>query len=624
MVENQQSDDYSTISRRRFAQIAGATGAAALAGCGGGDTTTEGSGDEDTPMDGGETDDSTPDSSTQVFDAEYNNLNQTAATADLQYNHLNSSSYAGWIAWTLTDRLIAYNFSEREYYPYALEDYTIEPQRAELNIRSDYAWADGTDYTSIHLKQEIAASYIVGGGVWDYIDTLDNIKTPDDKTLVLELPEPANPTALEHEIGAIQTNIRAKEGTPFATLWKEMQENGVDGVSDSTNQEVSNFSPSSPPMTAAPWTFDSGDANGVRLSRNDEHPDVDNINFSNYYWGASPSNQHKQSQLVSGKVNSVMSLYAPPRIAANVPDKFEEARPPAYWGYGLMPNHERPHVEHREVRQAIQHAIDRSVVKQNAGPRTKEMAATPGALCPGQPEEEWLGDTMDSYLRFEDVERGKELLEEAGYTQDGGTWKDSNGKAASLEVSVFAGWSDWVTASQTIVSQLNDFGFDASLNTVPGGSAWGDILPNSKFQIHTYSWMSGGPRGAFPYYSARRQVGYVWSAGNIHNYPGWNDGDGQEITVPDGNGGELSANPVELVDSIPRLTDEEELTQTVRDLHRVLNADQAFMPLSTKLEQSWYEQSDAWAAPDEDSTAAGVKWPSCWLPKQGDISYKGD
>jgi len=54
MVDNQKTgDDNGMISRRRFAQVAGATGAAALAGCGGGDTTTEsGGGDEtDTPTD---------------------------------------------------------------------------------------------------------------------------------------------------------------------------------------------------------------------------------------------------------------------------------------------------------------------------------------------------------------------------------------------------------------------------------------------------------------------------------------------------------------------------------------------------------------------------------------------
>ncbi|MFW5949776.1 MAG: ABC transporter substrate-binding protein [archaeon] len=628
MVDNQEAGDYSgIISRRRFVQVAGVSGAAALAGCGGGETTEAPA--DTTDGDGDPGDDTTTESDEgQVYDVAFENLNDGENTDELHWNYINSSNYAAWPMESNTDRGLAFNYQEGEYVPLAFEDWDISGDTVEISIREDLAWADGTDYTSQHAKEEIALSNIAGSSIWDYIETLDDIETPDDKTLVLNLTEESNPEIIEHAIGGFRTNIRAKEDTPYKEVYDAMVENGVDDLDDETVQKVSDYSPEEPDMTCGPWVHSDQSANRIRLERNPEHPDAENINFKYYDWGSSPGNEHKQSQLVSGKVNAVMSLFVPARIVANLPDNIEEARPPAKWGIGLMPNHEEPHVEHREVRQAIQYAIDRDTVVKNAGPRTKQTPKTPGGIAASE-EETWLGDEIDSYMTYEETEKGEEVLEEADYSKDNGTWKDSNGKTARLELTVMAGWSDWVTAAQTMIDELNDFGFDAELNSVPQGTVNGDIVPNSKFHIQLWWWLPGSAQSSFPYYPLRHQYGYVWNKENVHKYPAWNGGDGTEITVPAMDGGDLTINPLKRVEELATMTDETEVTETIRELHWVNNVDQPMMPITEKLEQSWYQNDSdmaeqEWVAADGDSSVAGIKWPTCYLPRVGELEYVGE
>ncbi|MFW5956719.1 MAG: ABC transporter substrate-binding protein, partial [Halorhabdus sp.] len=130
---------------------------------------------------------------------------------------------------------------------------------------------------------------------------------------------------------------------------------------------------------------------------------------------------------------------------------------------------------------------------------------------------------------------------------------------------------------------------------------------------------------SFPYYSLRHQFGYAWNASNPHNYPAWNDGEGTEITVPARDGsGEMTINPVERVQELATLQDEQAVAEAVQDLHWVANVDLPMLPFETKTDQSFYTDGGDWEAPDGDSEKAKVDLPSLWLPRQGDIRYVGE
>ncbi|MFB6075001.1 MAG: ABC transporter substrate-binding protein [Haloarculaceae archaeon] len=605
------------IDRRRFVELTGVAGAAALAGCGGGgnetDTPTETSGGggggeaTDTPTEssggGGNETDTPTESGTQVYDVAFHDFTNQVP-ANLQFNANNPSNYSQIAYQDLFDNFVNFDYSSGEFVPYAIQDWNMSGTTFEMTLRDGLTWQNGDPVTAEDFVTQLRLGLTVGAAYKSYTDSFE---AADDSTVVMHLSKETNPTIVKHRV--FNNWIYAK-----SSKYGDYVDSG---------DELAQFADTDP-IASSVWKLsDAGQQEMVLQRRESGHPDISNVNFQRKVYTFLDGNQAAQQALISGDLDAAWSLFSPPRVVANYPDRVVEARPPAKWGMGLIPNHEDQHMGKRKVRQAIMEAMNREQVIQNAGPRTKATPPIATGIATDD-QQRWLGDSMSDYTGYHKgssaVDAADQLMSSAGYSKDGGTYKDSNGNAVSLPIITPAGWSDWVSATQTIADQLSSAGFDAAVDARSFGSIAGNVWPNGdNFRITAGYWLPGGARTSFPYFPLEFEL--VQSGDTFdYRYPGHN---GEDITVPGMNGGQMTLNPQDKTNTLATTLNSDQSQQIVRDLAWVANKDLPMLPVAEKLEQSFIT-NDEWNTPDEGSDKLMIKWPPSWLPKQGELTYKGN
>ncbi|MFB6073482.1 MAG: ABC transporter substrate-binding protein [Haloarculaceae archaeon] len=607
------SNSYSEkIDRRRFVELTGVAGAAALAGCGGNGggsaetpTDTEpsdgGSGNGGTDTGGGaDTGEGTESGGgTQVYDVamtDFTNL----VPANIQYNQFNPQNQFQGANKQLFDDFAKFDYGTGEFVPYAISDWNLSGTTFEMTVRDGLTWSDGDPVTADDLVVQMRMLRTVDSALWDYAESVSAV---DDRTVELTLSSETNPHIVAHQVLG---NLVQVKGSKYEEY-----------VGDS--EGAARFDDMDP-IASGPWSLESAGQQELVLSRREDHPDADNINFSTFKFTFLGGNQQAQQALMTGEIDSAWSLFSPPRIVANYPDAVTEARPPAKWGMGIGIDHGDTHVGKRKVRQAIMEAINRDQVIRNAGPRTKATPEIATAIATDD-QQRWLGDAMSDYTGYHKgssaVDAADQLMDEAGYSKDGGTYKDDNGNPVQLPIIVPSGWSDWVSAVQTITDHLSSAGFDAAVDARSFGSITGNVWSNpDRFRIAAFYWLPGGGQTAFPYFPLEWQL--VHSDDVLaYRYP-------DEVTVPSRTGsGQTTVTPADRIETLATTLDEDTTREIIRELAWVANRDLPMLPIQEKLEQSFVTKDD-WDVPEEGSEEYMIKWPPFWLPRQGKLTYRGN
>jgi peptide/nickel transport system substrate-binding protein len=319
---------------------------------------------------------------------------------------------------------------------------------------------------------------------------------------------------------------------------------------------------------------------------------------------------------MGGELDAVYSLFAPPNIANSMPDSVQEINTPSKWGYGIVFNHTHEHFGDVAVRKAIAHVINREAVAGNAGPRTKFAPDVVTGIAP-KDQSAWLGDDMSKFETYgkgsSQTEKAAQILRDAGYSKSGGTWQDDSGNAVGGTFVTPAGWTDWTTATNTVVDQLNSFGFDLEINSKPMGDYFGGYVDNN-FALGAFYWMPGGARSSFPFFPLRWQMKCPDIDGG-HKFPTG------EKTIPGMDGGEMTINPMEEISSVATMQDNEEAVPILRRVAWHHNQTLPFLGVVSKLEQSWVSNRN-FELPAQDDPDRKVKWPPHWLPRVGKMAAK--
>ncbi|MBX0325136.1 ABC transporter substrate-binding protein [Halomicroarcula sp. F13] len=591
---SQATDDYSDlISRRKFVKLTGVSGAAALAGCGG----DSGDGGATESDDGGATD---SEGGSGVLSATLTGATNNGVPSNLHVNPMATQNY-DWIAGNhLFERFAAYNFSTQEFELAGLESWSFEGQTVTLTLREDLAWDTGDPVTADDVILQFKLMKKTGATLWDFADSVE--KGEDDKTVVITLERPSNPEIIKHTLANGDLRIHG-----YQPVYEQFLDKDAAAVQQFQWEEDIHGN--------GPFSYESKNDQAWTLSRNDDFHSADDINFETYELLSRQDNTALQQGLMGGELDVVTSLFAPPKIVANFPDRVEEVQLPAKWGYGIMFNHDDPVFGKRKVRQAVAHVINRKQVADNAGPRTKDPAPKVTGIAPSD-QESWLGDAFDSFegygMSATQSEKAATLLREAGYSKSSGKWRDGDGNTLGGSYVTPAGWTDWTTATNTVVDQLNAFGFDFEINSLPGGDYFGAYI-ESNFKMGAFYWLPGGARSSFPYFPLRWQL----KAPDISGGHNFSTG---EHTVPAMNGsGEMTLNPLEEIRTVATTQDEAQVAETVKRVAWHHNQNLPVLGLVGKLDQSWLTDAE-WDVVSKDDPARGVKWPSHWLPKQGKLS----
>nr|WP_238717506.1 ABC transporter substrate-binding protein [Natronorubrum halophilum] len=570
-------NDYSDVlSRRDMLTVAGASGIAALAGCVGGNTSEEG-----------------------TFVNAY-----TGNPNDLHFNTSGIQNYRWPAGRSVFAPFLKYSFSEDEFLLGALDDLDlqVEEQEVTLTFRDDLTWDDGDEWTTDDLDVQLQLAEMTGSSIWGYLDDYEIV---DEKTARLLLSGPTNPRIIQFEL----TNF-------FVDTKADVHEQFLD-------QDESEFLRWAweDPVASGPFSFVSKDRQAFEFEPNSEFYNADNVNIEKFMIEDYGGNNAQHQALISGEdVDAAPSLFAPPETVDQFPDHVVEVKIPAKWGYGIVFNHDDPHFGQRAVRQAVAHVINRQNIVDNAGPRSKFVTPSPCGIAP-KDQEYWLDDWQDDFETYgadeSQTDEATQLLEDAGYTLEGETWQDSDGDTIGGDYYSPAGWTDWKTMTDTVVDQLNDFGFDFSVST-SSTNDWFNQYSNSNFSMGSLYWLPGGSRSSFPYFPLRYQL-WEEEIGGGHNY---REKAQSEQTIPGRDGEEMSLTPLDVVDQIAQQPNDEEARPYVQEAAWHNHIELPFLGLVSKHEQSWVTDDD-WTIADEDSPNRQVKWPQFWWPHEGELQYNG-
>jgi len=508
-----------------------------------------------------------------------------------RYNTTNATQFSHFITYEPTTK---WDYANAEFQNWAITDWELVDETTfEFSIDTDITWSNGDNLTSQDVATQLRLERVTGSALWDFTES---IELPDDSTVRLNMPDGGNPQLIKIFLNNKYLHTKHSEFSKY-----------LDAVGDNANttlrQELQSLEIKDP-VASGPFTVNNANGQRMILNRREDYHKSENVNFGQYEMRYIQGNQQVWQELLGSSIDTVYSLFTPPRIVADFPSSIVETAIPAYWGYGLAPQHDHEHVGKQSVRQAIMHVLNRPAVVQNAGPRSKQTPEVPSCVASSQVDN-WLGDSKSDFETYgysqensEDnvnADKATQLLNEAGYSKDGGTWK-MDGSPVSLPVTVPAGWSDWVAATQTVVDQLNQFGFDANVDA-QGGSFWSNT-GSGDFVLTAWWWLLGGVRGSHPYFNASHQFDASGS-GVTYNYEAPDDVNSK-------------------VEQLSTTTDESEITSLVQDLAMHSNTDLPILPVTEKLDQT-FVNNERLDVPEANSEKYQTKWPQAWLVRNGDL-----
>lgn len=585
------------LSRRRFLQTTGATGVAGFAGCTGNSTNDGEDGPTESDPAEGESNEQSAD--TQAGDSDFTVALQIT-NSNINFNEFNFADYSWDLAGLLYDPLAQWHPKKQEWIPILLEDWSIGKDVLTLTIRDGYTWHNGNDLTAEDVAKSLQLEIWMEFSVSEYAKSAT---ATGDRTVELPLRDDFNENVVEHEL--LGGTWISKPPHVYEEWITKFQNASGEEERKQVQSKLSEWKLTEPngygPLKVV-------DMNQQRITMEPfgDHPQGGAMNFDTYTVEFISSNQNIWQSLGSDRLDGVPGVFAPKEVADSFPNHVMETLHATNNGFALEFDHDHPDFGKRKVRQAIAHVVDRTQVAQNSGAETKQ----PVELITGVPQagdEQWLGGIADSLTRYEpNAEKAASLMKEAGYQKNGGTWAGSNGPVSGNFI-VRAGWADYVTAAQTITSQLKNFGIDVQLTTKES-STYSDVYDKGNFDLAAGGW-GGGPYPLFAYQGSLNED----NRGPI-NYPA-------EVTVPamDGSSGSLTVNFPSILSRVNRSAENDD--EAFKTLSWAWNQDLPKLPIQQKLQQSFIT-TDAWTVPSKDDPVMSIDDPPTWLPKVGKLQAK--
>ena len=450
---------------------------------------------------------------------------QWAVPQDSQYNPWNGQNFAEGRR-LLFDRFMKYNLATQEYSPYLIQDWEVTEDTVTLSVREGQTWHDGSAVTATDVVNQIKLDIYNGGSLGNFVAPEDmgmvseRVTAPDETTVEITLAETASETIL---LAYIQPKyLVAHEETygEFVTALDEAE--GEDERSQALSDLTNDTTPE--PVGCGPFQFEDADSQRTLLTKYEDHPDADNINFPEAEYLYKPQNQGRWNSLINNETDGSATLFMPKNRLDQLPDSMQVSLIPRHWGMGLVFNFEEEPVDDVRVRKAIAHVVNRdnAALNSGAGTESKIPVTYPSGLTGefnNQIEGGWLegvSGEFDTYGRGESqTDEAAALLEEAGFEKQNGTWQ-RDGEPLELPIKGPSGFSDWVTGVETIVSDLQDFGIEAESVMLDNSTYWGSDYSNGDFVVGLQGWASYDQAYLYFHFD---WIFNSWDATNAWNVP---------------------------------------------------------------------------------------------------------
>jgi peptide/nickel transport system substrate-binding protein len=373
------------------------------------------------------------------------------------------------------ETLLLFNRLQGNIKPWLASSYQWSSDATQLtfHLRQGVKWSDGQPFTSndVVFSLELAKRFpaLDANSLWSVTQSVTN---PDPSTVIITFKQPEVP--MLWYVGG-QTYIVPQH------IWQNIKDPTTD------------MNPN--PVGTGPFTLKSFDSQLYVLGKNPHYwqpgkPYVNELRYPAY-----TSNTSADLLLSQGAVDWT-GLFTP-----NV-ERTYVSRDPAHNHYWFPPsdvvmlylNTGKAPFDQVAVRQAISAAIDRDQISTIAENGYEPVAHPTGLILPT--EQKYLDSQYTKLTYKKDSTKAASILEAAGYKKGSdGIFAGKDGKPLSFKISVVAGWTDWVTTSQIISSNLKAVGIDASVNVVTYND-YITALAQGDYDS-AISWTTTGPT---PYY----------------------------------------------------------------------------------------------------------------------------
>jgi peptide/nickel transport system substrate-binding protein len=418
------------------------------------------------------------------------------------FNVFASGSVLSGTQGLIYETLLFFNRENGTIQPWLASSYQLSSDATTItfHLRPGAKWSDGKPFTSADvvftlnlIHEHPAVDY---SSLWSVIKA---VTAPDAHTVVVTLKQPSTP--LLWYLGG-QTYILPQH------LWSNV------------SNPVTYTNPN--PVGTGPFVLKSFSPQLYVFERNPNFwqpgkPYINEIRYPSFN-----SNTSADLLLSQGTVDWT-GLFTP-----NI-DKTFVNRDPAHNHYWFPPNNvvtlylnlTKYPFNTLAVRQAISTAIDRNKLYQ-VGESGYEPPASPTALVLPA-DQNFLSPAYAKSSFKLDTAKVASLLQSAGFKKGSdGIYVDKQGNRLAFNINVVAGWTDWVTDSQIIASNLQAAGMDVKVNNVSYNSYYSDLqMGNFDTAI---SWTSPGPT---PYYLYNSMLGSTNTApigqAATSNFERWND-----------------------------------------------------------------------------------------------------
>ena len=369
----------------------------------------------------------------------------------------------------------------------------------EVKLRTDATWSDGTPFTAQDVVDTLWCARIMSNTLWKFID---NAVAVDEATVHCHMAVPST-TVERYVIRTIPPAPSSVFGE-FAQKARDLFEAGKTVKDPERAQLLEAFSAFKLPLppNTGPYGIDENAITNAQLTlvKNASSVFVDNAHFDKLVIFNGETDTIT-AVVLNKDVDYATHAFAPASEAEFIKLGIRILRPPIYSGPALILNLTSlgEAFGDKRARQGLLTALNRDEIgflaQAESGVPITSFAGYSDTLL-----DQWL--TADEIAALNtyptDADTAASLLEAAGWSKDGDTWKTPSGDSAVFELVFPPEYVNQAAAAAAVAEQLTAFGMDVKPRAVTFTQIPEDV-DKGNFQLALRGW--GNSSNPHPHFS---------------------------------------------------------------------------------------------------------------------------
>jgi peptide/nickel transport system substrate-binding protein len=411
-----------------------------------------------------------------------------------------------------------------------------------VQLQPNAKWSDGNPVTMADIKTSIAIAYTQGlagpslavgnsnagaievsevkdlGGGKIEIDEQSGVKNLYFTRLALSLPIVSDMVYGAQVPADVWTDIAAAQGSDPAAA-----KAAIDKLT-AAGKPLASFAPATD-VSAGPFVLTRVNPGEALLDRNKFFYAADKVAPKQVILRHYTGNQQIWGYMNGGELDSAPYTAMPTNILNQVTGAgYQRADSVSYVGASIAFNESVAPFDKTAVRQALAYVIDREAVTKVGEPVGGVANAATTGLIKAQSDSFLSADQTAALNPYKpDPAKATSLLQGAGFTKDSsGQWHLPDGGAWKITLQTVNGFSDWISASTVVASELTAFGIPTQAAVTADFATYKKEMAAGKYAVGWWL-VALGPQTDKAYqrlYGA--DDGYVFKDGQIsHGTGGW-------------------------------------------------------------------------------------------------------